>query len=305
MADGDIETELAEMRRELTATRVSLDNISASLREMRSLVGPFGLTLPDGSLLVQSLYGNKYLIDPLDLIISPNLVIYRQWEPDLSALVLGEVKPDTVFIDVGANFGYFTCLAGSRIGTTGRGKVWAFEPNPVCFSLLEKNILINWSMCPIKTSSAAVGAIAMEQQLAVPRNRAANGSLLGNQQSPVGSDCDVYAVQLRPLDDLLPEDEIVDLMKIDVEGHEWGVLSGARRVIGRSRNIRIVIEWAPDQMRSAGYSSDQLASLFEELELNAFTQQPNCSLREMSGAPLGRSDLGTLAYSNLVLAPKV
>ena len=113
MADGDIETELAEMRRELTATRVSLDNISASLREMRSLVGPFGLTLPDGSLLVQSLYGNKYLIDPLDLIISPNLVIYRQWEPDLSALVLGEVKPDTVFIDVGANFG--AVFAGAHL----------------------------------------------------------------------------------------------------------------------------------------------------------------------------------------------
>src|ERR1700759_5244650 len=103
---------------------------------MRQLIGPFGLSFPNEEILVQTLHGTKYFIDANDLVMTPQLVVYRQWESDLSAFFIRSLTPDTSFVDIGANFGYFTCLAGSRIGTTGRGRVIAVEPNPHMYRLL-------------------------------------------------------------------------------------------------------------------------------------------------------------------------
>jgi hypothetical protein len=54
------------------------------------------------------------------------------------------------------------------------------------------------------------------------------------------------------LDDVIPQDLAVDVMKIDVEGHELSVLRGARAVIGRSPNLNLIMEWSRKQMLQAG-----------------------------------------------------
>src|SRR5262245_18342906 len=99
-----------ELQRTINSLQASITQLQASVADIRSLVGPFAATFPDGSMLVQTLYGTKYFIDPTDDIMAPQLVIYRQWESELSQFMLNSVSPDTVFVDVGANFGYFTCL---------------------------------------------------------------------------------------------------------------------------------------------------------------------------------------------------
>ena len=48
---------------------------------------------------------------------------------------------------------------------------------------------------------------------------------------------------MTTIDDFLPDDLAVDLVKIDVEGHEPYVLMGMERTIARSPDIRIVIEY--------------------------------------------------------------
>ena len=51
-------------------------------------------------------------------------------------------------------------------------------------------------------------------------------------------------VEMTTIDNFLPSDLTVDLVKIDVEGHEPLVLRGMERTIARSPNIRIVMEFA-------------------------------------------------------------
>lgn len=63
------------------------------------------------------------------------------YEPNTSKLFLERIYPGMVVVDVGANFGLYTLLAASKL--TGAGKVFAFEPNPNMFSLLQKNISTN------------------------------------------------------------------------------------------------------------------------------------------------------------------
>ena len=54
--------------------------------------------------------------------------------------------------------------------------------------------------------------------------------------------------------DLLPKlDGRVDFMKIDVEGCEPLAFRGAKELIASNRQLKIVMEWSPGQIRSAGF----------------------------------------------------
>lgn len=287
---------------EITALREEIRNLQSTVDGIRSLVGPFGVGMPDGTMLVQTLYGTKYLIDPLDLIIAPNLIIYRQWEADLSSLLTNAANPDTVFVDVGANFGYFTCLLGSRIGRTGHGKVYTIEPNPAMATLLRKNISINWSMAPIDVSECAAADVESTMDFAIPKNSASNASLLNKADNNQRSDTDIIKVPVRPLDQIIPAGTIVDLMKVDVEGYEYLVLEGAQRVISESNNIKIVLEWSREQFQTAGHTVEQLLDQFDRLGLAPFEIPADRQFVNLEMGRLSRQKLADLNYGNIILS---
>ena len=229
-----------------------VQDLTHMMAEVRSLIGPWAVSLADGHLLVHTMHKLLLIVDLLDLIITPQLVVYRQWEPEITDLFWNSIRSDTVFIDVGANIGYFTCLAGARIHAGGAGMVIAAEPNPRCYELIERNLNINWSMCPIALHKAALGAESGEVWLTSPLNRAANAHI--SQENGAVDVSTSFRVPMTTLDAIVPEDRQVDIMKIDVEGYEASVFKGARRVIARSPNIKIIMEWSHDQMHGAGVS---------------------------------------------------
>jgi len=228
--------------------------------EIRSLVGPFAVTFPNGSMLTQTLHGVKFFIDPEDMVIAPQMVVYRQWEADLSNLFIQLCNPDTVIVDVGANFGYFTILAASRIGLGGSGKVYSFEPNPKMAKLVRLNMEVNWSIAPVEFLESAVAENSGDVVLHVPMAHGANASL----SAPEDFQSEAVSVKSVRLDDVIPSDVKVDLMKVDVEGHELAVLRGAQEVIRRSPNLHLVIEWSRKQMHEAGVDPREIISLLED-----------------------------------------
>lgn len=234
-----------------------IEFISNKSNEIRQLVGPFAATFPDGSMLTQTIHGVKFFIDPEDMVIAPQMVVYRQWEADLSNLFLHLCRPDTVFLDVGANFGYFTILAANRIGLSGSGKVYSFEPNPKLAKLVRRNIEINWSMAPVEFHELAVADFSGNVILHVPEAHGANASL-----SPVEEyACEAVSVGAVQIDDMISSN--VDIMKIDVEGHELAVLRGARQTIARSPNLHVIMEWSRKQMMQAGVDPNEIVAIFD------------------------------------------
>ena len=87
------------------------------------------------------LEGSTYEIDPDDQAMTYVILRDGMWEPAETALIRSQLKPGDTFIDVGANFGYYTVLASKLVGPTGR--VIAFEPDPRSFQLLERNVARN------------------------------------------------------------------------------------------------------------------------------------------------------------------
>src|ERR1700734_2000759 len=258
---------LADIQKKLAVLETRTQLIEQYAAETRRLVGPWAVTLADGTLLVHTLHSLLMIVDSTDLIITPQLVVYRQWEPELTQLFWNSCRPDTVFVDVGANVGYFTLLAGSKIHAGGGGRVIAVEPNPECCALIERSRVINWSMCDITLHKVAVGAEKGEVWLASPADRAANAHV-----STTGADDEggqKFRVPLESLDALVPENLAVDIMKIDVEGHELSVFQGAHRVIESSPNIKIIMEWSQQQMSEAGVSPAAMQQELRDLGLFA------------------------------------
>ncbi len=114
-------------------------------------------------------------------------------------------------------------------------------------------------MAPITFHEAAVADFSGEVVLHIPPGHGANAS----RSAPVEFDCEERCVPAVRLDDILPSELVVDLLKIDVEGHEAGVLRGAREVIARSPNLRLIMEWSQRQMKQAGVNTAEIVEILD------------------------------------------
>src|SRR5687767_4014640 len=65
------------------------------------------------------LEGSTYELDPDDQAMTYVILRDGLWEPAETALIRSQLKPGDTFIDVGANFGYYTVLASKLVGPTG------------------------------------------------------------------------------------------------------------------------------------------------------------------------------------------
>jgi len=144
---------------------------------------------------------------------------------------------DTAF-EIGANIGQNCSLMAAKVGRDGR--VLAFEPHPEIFAELKANSALakqlNWAS--IQLENIALGDATGEATLVT------NAEFLTNRGSAAlqtkGEQQPGVKVALRQLDEFLNGKSIAHVCKIDVEGHELGVLQGAKNSLAR-RAIRDVI----------------------------------------------------------------
>lgn len=154
------------------------------------------------------------------------------YEPKTTQALFDILKPGDVFVDIGANHGFFSVLAGLSVGRNGR--VVAFEPNPAVFRQLQQCIIDNELDSIATLRQQAVSDLDSESvRLFVSQNPANTGlsTLITPSTISQSSDLsgDLYVqVACRPFDLLAQELELkrIDLMKIDVEGAENSVLLG-------------------------------------------------------------------------------
>lgn len=145
-------------------------------------------------------------------------------------------------VDVGANVGYVTNLMAVRTGSG--GSVVAFEPEPAVFELLEGNVA-RWNTdsrtAAVEARQLALSSRSGTGQLESGGSPGDHMGLSSLREAESGEDGNTFEfeVELARLDDLFPSGEI-QVLKIDVEGHELAVLEGAERLL-EERRVRDVI----------------------------------------------------------------
>jgi FkbM family methyltransferase len=159
------------------------------------------------------------------------------YEPEVTQAFLDHMG-DGVVIDIGANCGYFSLLARSR-----GADVWAFEPLQRNLQLLQATIAEN-RLDRIHIMAAAAsdspGTLVIGASYT---NGIVTDELLTTPAAALQAD---YVAAVR-IDDVIPAQTKVSLIKIDVEGYEYRALMGARKTIERSRPV-IISEFAPSAL---------------------------------------------------------
>ena len=169
----------------------------------------------------------RFLVNnPLDMIQKSHLGGLL-WEESEFRFLVDHVKPGATIVDVGSHIGnhavfYSKCLSPSRITL--------IEPNPAAIEHLKQNLLLNDARSA-DLSKLGIGAGRCEGRASLQNQ---NSSNTGATELGVN---DGGPVAIAPLDALVPIDDRVDFIKIDVEHVELDVMAGAEELLRR---------WRPD-----------------------------------------------------------
>src|ERR1700722_13638338 len=193
-----------------------------------------GLLQPGIEAEIVELNGFSIYVAKDDALIAPG--IRAGYEPEVTRVFLEHMGE--CVLDIGANCGYFSLLAASR-----GARAYAFEPLQRNLRLLHASVALNrFEGIEIMAAAASdsprtliIGASYTNGIVAEPRDEI---------QAALAADY-VAAVCI---DDVIPGDEAVSIIKIDVEGHEYLALAGASRTIRKHRPV-IISEFAPAALK--------------------------------------------------------
>jgi FkbM family methyltransferase len=215
-------------------------------------------------------------VDLKDNVITPSLFVHGCWEPYESQLMATLLRPGMTVIDVGAHVGYYSLLAARAVGSTGR--VISFEPSPGNFDLLINNIRLNGLSRIIQAENAALGDVSGELDLYLSSYNTGDHRIY----STLSDDDEIFnagalrqtvRVPIMTLDEYLGHQDIakVDMVKIDVQGAEMGVLCGMKQTLLRNPALLLFTEFWPHGLRRCGTEPERLLNfLVDEIGLSLF-----------------------------------
>ncbi len=170
------------------------------------------------------------------------------------------VRKGDVAIDIGANLGYYTRPLADIVGV--EGAVYAVEPVPVIFSVLERNVrgyrnvhLMNYALgkeeCDVEMANDSVAEVGY---FGTGRNFVSEGAL---SKSAVR-----FTARMRRGSDLFGGLERIDFIKCDIEGYERVVMPELRTLIER-HHPTVLIE-------TDGETRHEIIEMFSEMGYRAY-----------------------------------
>ena len=170
------------------------------------------------------------------------------------------VRKGDVAIDIGANLGYYTRPLADIVGV--EGEVYAVEPVPVIFSVLERNVrgcsnvhLLNYALgkeeCDVEMANDSVAEVGY---FGTGRNFVSEGSL---SKSAVR-----FTAQMKRGSDLFGGLEHIDFIKCDIEGYERIVMPELRPLI-EHHHPTVLIE-------TDGDTRHEIIEMFSEMGYRAY-----------------------------------
>lgn len=186
----------------------------------------------------QTATGNYYLpTDALGDVIAKAIKANKVFETEVVNLALDHIKPGTVVLDVGANFGQMSVMFAGRTGPA--GKVYSFEADDFVFEILGKNVDANGlqgRVLPVFGAVHDVDGDILHFPLQDFERWSTYGSYGIDYNASVGRPVKTLTI------DSLGIDEPVSFMKVDIQGGDLQAMKGAQKTIARNR-MPIIFEY--------------------------------------------------------------
>ena len=196
---------------------------------------------------------------------------YYHAEREIEAFMLDYVSAGNTILDIGANIGYYTVQFGRMVGPN--GSVHAFEPLSHQHSILAQNIALN-----------GLSTVTVNKQIATDgpgEKRIYFAGKYSTGSSSMQVETSEYEdVPCTALDEYCQQQTItqIDLVKIDVEGHEYFVLEGMRKLLEKKAIKRLFVEINSEALLAAGHTPKDIVE-----RLTSFGYSPwfkdNCDIK--------------------------
>lgn len=199
---------------------------------------------------VARVQGHKMFLDPRDHL---NLFSNGIYEPFETEIVKTEIRKGDIVLDIGANIGYYTLIFANLVGS--EGKVFAFEPDPGNFALLEKNVEANGYHNVILVNKAVSNK---------------NGKIKLYLSDDIG-DHRIYdpgdgrkfvEIEAIRLDDYFKQgNSRVNFIKMDIQGAEWEAIQGMNLLLQKNKDLKVITEFSPKLLRISGFKPEDYLGL--------------------------------------------
>lgn len=186
--------------------------------------------------------GFKIYLDEKDSLC---LSVYGVYEPEELSVLDAETKEGSIVIDLGANIGYHTLHISRHVGE--KGHVYAFEPDPENFRLLQKNIAVN-NITNVTMVDKAVSSKTGKLKLYLSDVNKADHRICETSESRKSVE-----IEAVTLDGYFAEySGSIDLIKMDIQGAEYLALDGMVNVLEKNKSIKILMEYWPLAIKECG-----------------------------------------------------
>lgn len=200
--------------------------------------------------------------DPDSYLPSRIKMITGKYEESTLDALLSSLPSDGIFVDIGANVGY---LSRAVLKKGKPSKVFAVEANPKLIPFLQNNLRIfsNVEIFPVALSDSE-GEIVLYAGKDSNVSSVHEGYTEGHHNySPKWiSEISAITVKKTTADHLFIHLPKIDLMKIDIEGHELNALLGMARLFDLNRICSILFEYSPYAQKCAGRNPEELIQFF-------------------------------------------
>jgi FkbM family methyltransferase len=242
-----------------------------------------GITLGANRAVTLLANGQRIYIDPRDRGCGMNFMTEGKYEEEEVRIFRSFLKPGITILDIGANYGYYSIIASPYIRPG--GKIHAFEPNPHVHGLFESSVYLN-GFTDIVTAHR-LGVFDSESNLDFQIDPTGpGGARIVDPDSPCPPGLEMIKVPVRPIDQILPENSVVDLVKIDVEGREWNVLRGMRETVRRSENIKILMELFYSFFQNEALFRSFISFITDDMGLMIYRPAANGRLKQVTADDL-------------------
>ena len=186
-------------------------------------------------------------MDRADVAVSGALALgsFEKTEVELFRQIL---KESMNVVDIGAHIGYYTLIAGRRVGPS--GKVFSYEPEKLNFSFLKRNIDLN-KLNNVQIHNHGIADISDKRTLYLDNHNRGHNSLANDKKKR-----STVEISLETLDNALDKygSPKIDIIKMDIEGAEVLALAGMKKTIARNPKIIIFTEFYPKAIERLGHS---------------------------------------------------
>jgi FkbM family methyltransferase len=218
------------------------------------------------------------------------------WELAESAALMALIRPGANIVDIGAHVGYMTLLAASR---TAGGDVLAVEANRDNFELLCANLARNGVTNVRAIQGAAWRRSGETLTMTVCEDNTGDHRVFARDGAETTVEVPALAV-----DDLIPDEWHVDVVKVDVQGTDHVAIEGMRATIERCRPAMLVEFW-PAGIEEFGDPPTRALELYSELGYEiAVLEAPGLSSGSSPARIVDTARRAPHQYCTLLMQPR-